>query len=263
LPKKSVMSFRWQTVFWLVVVVMLTIAFGASYNSYVEALYFVAMLLPVIVATSYFFNYYLVPQYLLKQRYFKFGLYFIYTLIISTYLEMLVLVGAFILLANYQYSNMNPVTTDVFVLLATLYLIVFTKAFILQFGKFQQMQQQLNKLSQEKEKLQQEYIIIRADRKNVQVLLEDILFVESLADYLKIHLTNNKSLLTKETISGMHQKLPVNFIRIHRSFIVNVNHVEAYTKEFVEVGNEQLNISRTYKKKALENFTSSGIKLAN
>ncbi len=255
------MSMRTHILFWLFVVLLLTLAFGPSYNSYEQAFYFVAMLLPVIVSTSYFFNYYLVPQYLFKQRYFKFFLYFIYTIIVSTYLEMIVLVGAFILLANYQYENMNPVTTDVFVLLATLYMIVFAKAFMLQFKKFQQMQIQLKELAEKKVIEKKEFISVRADRKNVQIALKDICYIESLSDYLKIHLDNGNTILTKETISGMYKNLPASFLRIHRSFVINIHYLEAYTKEFVLIKGKELSISRSYKKQVLAKLDNSKVEM--
>ncbi|MEM1134253.1 MAG: LytTR family DNA-binding domain-containing protein [Bacteroidota bacterium] len=248
-----------HTVFWLIVVLLLTLAFGNSYGSFIDAFYFVAMLLPVIVSTSYFFNYFLVPRYLLKQRYLKFALYFVYTLIVSAYLEMIVLVGAFILLANYRYKNLNPVTTDVFVLLATLYLIVFLKAFILQIRKFFKTKEDFEKLKREQEKQQKGFINIRANRKNIRVFFKDIAYFESLADYLKIHLNTGEHIITKEKISHIYGILPEQFIRIHRSFIVNVSEINAFTKELVEVNGKQLNISRSYKKAAiakLENLNS-------
>jgi len=255
------MSMRTHILFWLIVVLLLTLAFGPSYNSYEQAFYFVSMLLPVIVSTSYFFNYYLVPQYLFKQRYFKFFLYFIYTIIVSTYLEMIVLVGAFILLANYQYEKMNPVTTDVFVLLATLYMIVFAKAFMLQFKKFQQIQIQLKDLADKKVIEKKAAISVRSDRKNVQIMLKDICYIESLGDYLKIHLENENTILTKETISGMYKNLPASFLRIHRSFVINLHYLEAYTKEFVVIKGKELNISRSYKKQVLEKLDNSKVEM--
>ena len=120
-----------QVVFWLLVISLLTVLFGHSNSSYSESFYFVSMLLPVIVGTSYFFNSFLVPGYLFKKKVFKFILYSFYMLIISAWLEVLVVMLTFVVLANYQYENMNPVTTNVFVLAVTLYCIVFVYGFIL------------------------------------------------------------------------------------------------------------------------------------
>lgn len=99
---------------------------------------------------------------------------------------------------------------------------------------------------------QSDFIFVRADRKMVKVIFNDILYVESLSDYIKIHL-KNKIIVTRETISNVENKLPNTFfLRIHRSFIVNLNAVDSYTNEFVEINKNAISISRTYKEKALK-----------
>lgn len=234
--------------YWLVVIVVLTIAFGYSTTSYTEAFYFVAMLLPVMVGTSYLFNYYLVPRYLLEKRYVKFGLYAFYTIIISCYFEMLVIVAAFIVLANYQYANMNPITTNVFLLAIVMYAIVFLNAFILLIRRSFTNQAQINSLETEKKKQEKGYLLIRADRKTSKIMHAEIAYVESLADYVKIIKTDTTQIITKEKISAIADRLPDTFYRIHRSFIVNGSAISSFSKENVIVEGDTLPISRTYKK---------------
>ncbi len=95
------------------------------------------------------------------------------------------------------------------------------------------------------------YIFIRSDRKMMKIELDKILYIESLSDYVKIHL-KDKTVITRETISNMENKLDTNlFIRIHRSFIVSVNKIESYTNEFIEIHKKALPISRTYKNSVL------------
>ncbi len=89
-----------QVYFWVVVILVLTLLFGGPHNRYTESFYFVAMLLPVVVGTSCFFNEFLVPRFLFQRKLFKFALYTIYMIIISMYLEILVITWAFIFLAN-------------------------------------------------------------------------------------------------------------------------------------------------------------------
>lgn len=91
------------------------------------------------------------------------------------------------------------------------------------------------------------FINLRADRKNLKVPLADILYIESLKDYIKV-VTTNKTIITKQSISSIEETLPKNqFIRIHRSFIVSINKVNSFTQEIIEVGTQQLPISRMYK----------------
>ena len=92
-----------------------------------------------------------------------------------------------------------------------------------------------------------EYIVVRSERKMVKINLPDILFIESLSDYLKIH-TQTKTVVTRETISKIEAILPSNnFIRIHRSFIVSLAYISSYTAEFVEVNKKAIPISRSYR----------------
>jgi len=90
-------------------------------------------------------------------------------------------------------------------------------------------------------------IHLRADRKTIPVALDDILYVESLRDYIRV-VTRSKTIVTKQSISSLEEALPRDaFIRIHRSYIVALAKVESYTAELVEIGRQQLPISRLYR----------------
>lgn len=244
---------RTKTVwFWIVVTVILTVAFGRKGNDYINSFFFVALLLPVIVATSYVLNQYLLPRFLFTRKYLRFALYSFYTLVISVYLEMLVLVLAFVYLANYEYAEMNPLTTDVFGLTITLYFVVLLSSTRLLIKQSFEKQQTISKLEEDQDNIQKGYLLVRADRQTAKLLYEDISHLESLGDYVKIYTSSREPVITKEKISILEERLPVPFIRIHRSFIVNTDKVQAYTKEAVKFELQEIPISRTYKSKALE-----------
>ncbi|MDP4265437.1 MAG: LytTR family DNA-binding domain-containing protein [Bacteroidota bacterium] len=90
------------------------------------------------------------------------------------------------------------------------------------------------------------FIYVKSDKKNVKVLLKEILFIESLKDYIKIHM-QNKTIVTQLQISAIEQRLPDGFLRIHRSFIVAKDKITAYTQHDVEIGKHQIPIGRSYK----------------
>jgi len=91
------------------------------------------------------------------------------------------------------------------------------------------------------------YIFVRSDRKMVKINFNDIRYIESLSDYLKIHLLD-KTIITRETISNMEVKLDkTQFLRIHRSFIISLNKISSYTNDYIEINKKALPISRTYK----------------
>jgi DNA-binding LytR/AlgR family response regulator len=99
----------------------------------------------------------------------------------------------------------------------------------------------------QKNKAIDEFIYLRADRKNIKVNLDDILFIESLKDYIKV-VTKDKIIVTKQSISSLEETLPQHaFIRIHRSFIVAINKIETYTTDLIQINKYELPISRSYR----------------
>ena len=90
------------------------------------------------------------------------------------------------------------------------------------------------------------FIYVKSEKKNVKILLKEILFIESLKDYIKIH-TVNKTIVTQVPISSIEQRLPESFLRIHRSFIIAKDKITAYTQHDFEIGKYQIPIGRNYK----------------
>jgi DNA-binding LytR/AlgR family response regulator len=91
------------------------------------------------------------------------------------------------------------------------------------------------------------FLYFRSDRKMVKVFLDDIMYIESFKDYIVIHRQNAADLKVKYSISSVDNMLPQNlFLRIHRSFIVSMKKVTAFTINDVEIGKIELPIGRSY-----------------
>lgn len=91
------------------------------------------------------------------------------------------------------------------------------------------------------------FINLRVDRKNLKVSLDDILFIEGLKDYVKV-VTASKVIITKQSLSSLEDLLQGRqFLRIHRSFIVSINHISSFTSNTIEIGKHELPISRMYR----------------
>jgi DNA-binding LytR/AlgR family response regulator len=90
----------------------------------------------------------------------------------------------------------------------------------------------------------------------IKVFLKDILYIESVRDYIKIVMAA-KTIITYQRISYMEEKLPEdNFIRMHKSFIVNLHQIKAYKCDRLRVGNEVLPVGRFYKKRLIERLNA-------
>jgi len=98
---------------------------------------------------------------------------------------------------------------------------------------------------------QSDFIFVRSDRKMIKVNFAEILYIESLGDYVKIIL-DAKNIVTRETISNIEAKLPKNrFLRTHRSFIVSIKQIVSFTYEYIEINKKAIPISRSYKTSVL------------
>lgn len=91
------------------------------------------------------------------------------------------------------------------------------------------------------------FIYLRVDRKMVKVLLEDILYIESDKDYVKLY-TRNGFVITRQTIASVEAMLSASqFMRIHRSYIVSLDKIRSFTHESVEVADKELPIGKLYR----------------
>ncbi len=119
--------------------------------------------------------------------------------------------------------------------------------FLKAISKFKQTYQHpLDRLEETQKKVVEDHIYVNVNKKFVKIPFHTILFVDSLKDYIRIH-TEEKSYVTKEKISFFLLKLPNEFIRVHRSFIVNTKKITAFTAKDIEIGAIEVPIGKSYK----------------
>ncbi|MBE0645825.1 MAG: response regulator transcription factor [Bacteroidetes bacterium] len=95
--------------------------------------------------------------------------------------------------------------------------------------------------------LEEASLSLRADRKVHKLPLRDILYAESAGDYVTVHATD-RSITARISMSALEQLLPApRFLRIHRSLIVSVERIDAFTSNSVEIGRHELTIGRNYR----------------
>ncbi|RLD51353.1 MAG: hypothetical protein DRI97_15820 [Bacteroidetes bacterium] len=244
-------------VFWIIVYGLLTVIFTDRFGGRMEAFYYVSLLLPVIMGTSYFFNYFLVPRYLFKRRFVQFGLYSIYMLVVSVCLEMIAAILALLLIVFYGINENAVLFTDVFSMAGILYFIVLFTSFVLLLKHYFVDQRAIVELEEKQAQLDQGYFTIRSNRQTAKVRFDDLLYIESLGDYIEIHLQDGSEVSSKEKISHMERTLPDGFMRIHRSFIVNRAKISSFSREYVMMGEKELPISRSYKQEVVRKLNGT------
>lgn len=101
---------------------------------------------------------------------------------------------------------------------------------------------------------QRHYRFFNVNKKKVKIYLDEICYIESLKEYVKI-VTTSKSIVTKFQLGELHELLgSPTFLRTHRSYIVAKKHIEAYTNHSIELKGIHLPIGRSYLKEVIKNL---------
>lgn len=99
------------------------------------------------------------------------------------------------------------------------------------------------------------YLFIRADYSLLKIALTDIVYIEGLDDYLKIHLVNGSPVVARMTMKNMLEKLPAkDFVRVHRSYIIPFNRIESYRNKTIIIAGEEIPTGSSYEENFLKYF---------
>jgi DNA-binding LytR/AlgR family response regulator len=110
-------------------------------------------------------------------------------------------------------------------------------------------------LGQPSQNIELPHFFIRADYSLIKIVIADILFIEGLDDYLKIHLDHQKTIVARMTMKGILDKLPPNeFLRVHRSFIVPIPRIDSVRHKIIMIGDKEVPIGNSYEKAFLNVF---------
>jgi DNA-binding LytR/AlgR family response regulator len=102
------------------------------------------------------------------------------------------------------------------------------------------------------------FIYVKENKRVIKVNLNEILYIEGLSEYVQIY-TDKKRIITKTSMTNLEEKLPNDsFLRIHKSFIVSMPRIEAFTAHTIEVPGKELPIGRSYKNSVLNALQLNG-----
>jgi len=90
-------------------------------------------------------------------------------------------------------------------------------------------------------------IFVKSDYQLVKINLKDVLLIEGLDDYIRIHLPNNKTILTLMSLKAIAEKLPAQeFVRIHRSYIVPLSKIDKVSSKKIEIAGKEIPVGISY-----------------
>ena len=93
----------------------------------------------------------------------------------------------------------------------------------------------------------QKFLMLKADSELVKVMLSDILFIEGLDNYLKIHLKGQPAIVIRLTMKTLMEMLnEKEFLRVHRSYIVSISHIESIRQKIITIAGEEIPVGKNY-----------------
>ena len=97
------------------------------------------------------------------------------------------------------------------------------------------------------------FVYLKVDKDMKKIFIDEIVYMESWKDYVKVFLTGEKSLLVKQSISAMENLFSDHkFLRIHRSYIISLDKISCYNGLSVQLGTTEIPIGRLYKQVVME-----------
>lgn len=98
-----------------------------------------------------------------------------------------------------------------------------------------------------------DFIFVKSEYENIKISVDTIKYIQGLKDYIKIYTnTSEKAILTLCSFKEILEKLPDNFLRVHRSYIVNINYIKALQKTKIVIEDIRIPIGETYKNDVLK-----------
>jgi two-component system, LytTR family, response regulator len=114
-------------------------------------------------------------------------------------------------------------------------------------------QENLNQRTAEK---QLDFIFVKTENRLEKIMISDILYIEGMRDYLRIH-TSNKKIMTLQSFNELEQLIPAHLVcRVHKSYMVAVNKIESIERSRIKIADQIIPVSETYKEAFLQLINS-------
>lgn len=217
------------------------ISFGliwSQHGDYYSSFYLEFMLLPVRISAVYLTIYVLLPRTLLQEKFLRFA---------GQYALLMLVCGILQRVISYFFYEGNTGWTTaellrVWPIMRAMILINTTVLFVSAFKIFTLY---LTERKKNQVLATDPVIEIKADKRIFRLSPSQILFMEGLGNYITYHTTDQQKLIRYASLKQALSELPPHFVRIHRSYIVNKQHVRSYNAEDVEIGEHFLPIGKS------------------
>ncbi|MDO5978568.1 LytR/AlgR family response regulator transcription factor [Flavivirga spongiicola] len=225
--------------FWVIYYVLFSLIWTVDDN-YKDSFYLEFILLPIRILAVYFTIRLLIPKFLLKKNFSQFLFFYILSIVLLGFMQQ-----GFIhffykpdaesaVSANF---SVNSLVRAVILINSTVFFVA--TIYILNLY-FLQREAYENIIDEQTKDDAEEFLKIelKSNRKKYLISACDIIYIEAMGNYVNYHIDNSKKITVYQSLKKCLNLLPNNFIRVHKSYIVNQKKIRSYDKEYIEVSNE-------------------------
>ncbi len=238
--------------YWCSYVLFFTLIWGTYDGNYIKNLLIQLFGLPSRIILVYITIYYLFPKLFEKRHYLKFVMYYILLLVLVSLSIQRPTMLYFIqpnFLPDWQNSAFFKITeitnTVLDVNLAIIIPLIYTIVKRDKTIKEKVIEYEKNESSHTS--IKNAFINFKVEKTIIKVNLKDIIYIESLKNYIRVNMVN-ENIVVYKSISALQKELPPSkFLRIHRSFIIGIDYIESFSPSKLAVNKTELPIGRKYK----------------
>ena len=236
--------------FWLGYYLLFSLIWMTPENGYLASFYLEFVLLPPRVLAVYAMIYLLIPKYLLSERYIQFFAFYAALIFAAAIIQRLsgyFFYEALLVKSGQSLLDLSALLRSVVLVNTTVVLVAAAKIY----------QFYLVEVDKNRETLSIEPIVVKANRRTHILRPDDILYIEGMGNYVTYYLENGEKLVVYSSIKAALECLPDHFFRLHRSYILNRNHVQSFSAENVVVGGSEIPRGKDVPDKLLAGKVSS------
>ncbi|MEM7550791.1 MAG: LytTR family DNA-binding domain-containing protein [Bacteroidota bacterium] len=212
--------------FWVFYYILFSFLWSKEGNYY-ESFGLEFILMPIRISMAYLTMYYLIPQFLLKDRLIQFAWRYGLFLLLAGVLQRVFIY----FFHEVFFIDSGRSVIDVQGVVRAMVLVNSTVLFLSALKMYSYWKEERLKRTDTLEKT----IEIRSEKRIYRIKPSDIQYIEGLGNYVTFYISNRKPLISYMSLKEATKNLPDNFHRIHKSFIINKNRIDSYTNENVEI----------------------------
>lgn len=235
--------FLTHAAFWVLYYCVFSFIWMKPETGYFASFYLEFILMPVRILAVYCMLYWLIPKFLVNRHYTQFFVAYAVLIVVSGHMQY----GfSFLFYETLFLNQVSPFSYE-FSAVVRNSILVNTTVILLGTAKIFQLYTELLERLERTEATRNDSVIeVKSDRRIYRLKIDNILFVEGLGNYVTFHMQDGDKKVVYDSLKQTQTRLPANFVRVHRSYLINKEQMTSYNTDEVHIGGHDLPKSKDF-----------------